>query len=54
MSDQERLAEVAALLIERKRVVEGLTAIDRKIELVLFPDAGEKRKKKTLSVMVCE
>lgn len=49
MIEQERLAEVAALHLERKRKAEEVAALDRKIELILFPESGEKRKKQTRS-----
>ena len=50
MNETERLAEVAALHHERKRKAEELAAIDRRIELVLFPECGQKRKTQTKSV----
>ena len=50
MNESERLAEVAALHHERKRKAEELAAIDRRIELVLFPESGQKRKTQTKSV----
>ena len=50
MNESERLAEVAALHHERKRKAEELAAIDRRIELVLFPECGQKRKTQTKSV----
>ena len=50
MNEAERLAEVAALHHERKRKAEELAAIDRRIELVLFPECGQKRKTQTKSV----
>ena len=37
MNETERLAEVAALHHERKRKAEELAAIDRQIDLILFP-----------------
>ena len=50
MNESERLAEVAVLHHERKRKAEELAAIDRRIELVLFPECGQKRKTQTKSV----
>ena len=50
MNETERLAEVAALHHERKRKAEELAAIDRRIELVLFPESEQKRKAQTKSV----
>lgn len=47
MSEKERLAEVAALHAERKRKADELAAIDRRIDAVLFPDSGTKRKKQS-------
>ena len=38
MNETERLAEVAALHHERKRKAEELAAIDRQIDLILFPN----------------
>ena len=49
MTETERLAEVAALHHERKRKAEELAAIDRRIELVLFPGKGTSRKQKPRS-----
>ncbi len=49
MTESERLAEVAALHAERKHKAEELAAIDRRIELVLFPETATKRKQKTRS-----
>lgn len=46
MSEKERLAEAAALLLERKQKMDEVHAIDRKIEmLVLGVSTAEKRKK---------
>ena len=49
MNESERLAEVAALHHERKRKAEEFAAIDRRIELVLFPGKGTSRKQKPRS-----
>lgn len=49
MNESERLAEVAALHAERKRKADELAAIDRRIEMVLFPETATKRKRKTHS-----
>ena len=40
MNETERLAEVAALHHERKRKAEELAAIDRQIDLILFPQSA--------------
>ena len=40
MNESERLAEVAALHHERKRKAEELAAIDRQIDLILFPQSA--------------
>lgn len=45
MSETERLAEAAALLIERKRKMDEVHAIERKLEIVLGVSASETRKK---------
>lgn len=49
MTEAERLAEVAALHAERKQKSEELAAIDRRIELVLFPESTGRRKPKSRS-----
>lgn len=49
MTESERLAEVAALHAERKSKAEELAAIDRQIELVLFPELAGRRKQKVRS-----
>lgn len=49
MTESERLAEVAALHAERKNKAEELAAIDRRIELVLFPESTGRRKQKPRS-----
>ena len=49
MNETERLAEVAALHHERKRKAEDFAAIDRRIELVMFPGKGTSRKQKPRS-----
>lgn len=45
MSETERLAEAAALLMERKKKMDEVNAIERKLEAVLGVSAPEKRKK---------
>ena len=49
MTESESLAEVAALHAERKRKADELAAIDRRIELVLFPEKDTNRKQKPRS-----
>lgn len=44
MSEKERLAEAAALFLERKRKAEELAALDRRIEIILYPEHRQKRK----------
>lgn len=49
MTESERLAEVAALHHERKRKADELAAIDRQIDLILFPQSAGGRKQKPRS-----
>lgn len=49
MNEAERLAEVAALHHERKRKAEELAAIDRQIDLILFPQSAGGRKQSARS-----
>lgn len=49
MNEAERLAEVTALHHERKRKAEELAAIDRQIDLILFPKSAGGRKQSTRS-----
>lgn len=49
MTESECLAEVAALHAERKRKFDELAAIDRRIELILFPDRSGNRKQRSRS-----
>lgn len=44
MSDSNLLSEIAALYGERKKKAEEVAAIDRRIELLLYPQQQTRRK----------